>query len=56
MANNKVKNPPEMRKDLLYDDWKRELDIWCDFTDIPKEKQGPDFSFPYGKGTRDCFS
>ena len=41
MAANKVKNPPEMRKDLLYRDWKRELDIWSDFTDLPKTKQGP---------------
>ena len=35
------KNPPEMRDDLLYVDWKRELAIWTDFTDLDKNKQGP---------------
>lgn len=35
------KNPPEMRDDLLYDDWKKELKIWCSFTDLDKKRQGP---------------
>ena len=35
------KNPPEMREDLLYEDWKKELTIWCGFTDLDKKKQGP---------------
>ena len=35
------KNPPEMRDDLLYDDWKKELQIWSMFTDLEKKCQGP---------------
>ena len=35
------KNPPEMRDDLLYDDWKKELQIWCMCTDLEKKRQGP---------------
>ena len=35
------KNPPEMRDGLLYDDWKKELKIWCGFTDLDKKRQGP---------------
>ena len=40
MAVN-YKNPPEMREDLLYADWKTELEIWRSFTDLAKAKQGP---------------
>ena len=40
MAVN-FKNPPEMRDDLLYDDWKKELQIWSMFTDLEKKRQGP---------------
>ena len=40
MAVN-FKNPPEMRDDLLYDDWKKELQIWSMFTDLEKKHQGP---------------
>lgn len=28
------KSPPLMRQDLSYADWKKELDIWSDFTDL----------------------
>ena len=41
MTSRSYKNPPEMRDDLLYTDWKRELSIWEDFTDLEKSKQGP---------------
>lgn len=40
MASNSFKNPPEMRDDLLYDDWKRELSIWENFTDLDNKRQG----------------
>ena len=40
MAAN-FKNPPEMRDDLLYEDWKLELEIWCSFTDLGKKRKGP---------------
>ena len=40
MAVN-YKNPPKMREDLLYADWKTELEIWQSFTDLAKAKQGP---------------
>ena len=35
-----LKFPPLMRGDLAYEDWKKELDIWQDFTDLKKEQQG----------------
>ena len=35
------KNPPEMKEDLLYADWKTKLEIWQSFTDLSKAKQGP---------------
>ena len=33
---------PEFRKNLMpaYSEWKKELKIWCDFTDVNKKKQG----------------
>ena len=40
MATN-FKNLPEMRDDLLYEDWKLELEIWCSFTDLDKKRKGP---------------
>ena len=40
MAAN-FKNPPEMKDDLLYEDWKLELEIWCSFTDLDKKRKGP---------------
>ena len=39
MAGN-YKSPPEMRDGLSYSDWKKELDIWCAFTDLDKKRQG----------------
>ena len=33
------KNPPEMRDGLPYDDWKKELKIWCGFTNLNKKRQ-----------------
>ena len=29
-----------MREGLSYSEWKKELEIWSDFTDLGKEKQG----------------
>ena len=40
MASSSYKNPPEMREDLVYEDWKRELAIWQDFTELEKKRQG----------------
>lgn len=34
------KSPPAMKEDLIYPDWKKELEIWSDFTDLAPEKQG----------------
>ena len=39
MASN-FKAPPAMRDDLPYPEWKKELDIWCRFTDMDKKRQG----------------
>ena len=29
-----------MREGISYSEWKKELEIWSDFTDLGKEKQG----------------
>ena len=34
------KQPPLMRDDLLYAEWKKELDIWDDFTDLDNTRKG----------------
>ena len=39
MSGN-VKQPPLMRDDLSYDGWKKELDIWSDFTDLDANRKG----------------
>lgn len=42
MADSKqnFKSPPVMREGLLYSEWKKELEIWSDFTELPKLRQG----------------
>ena len=35
-----LKTPPVMRDDLSYKDWKSDIEIWSDFTDIEDEKKG----------------
>lgn len=43
MADNKsqgFKSPPTMRNDLPYIEWKQELEIWSDFTDLSAGRQG----------------
>lgn len=32
--------PPVMRDDLTYEDWKSDVEIWSDYSDLEKEKQG----------------
>lgn len=34
------KSPPEMREGLSFEDWKKELSIWCAFTDLDKKRRG----------------
>lgn len=40
MASRSIKSPPVMREDISYEDWKSDIEIWSDFTDLDKEKQG----------------
>ena len=37
---HKYKAPPEMRDGLLYSDWKKEVSIWTNVTDLDAKKQG----------------
>ena len=40
-ANNIIKDfkaPPTLRKDSLYVNWKKEINIWEAFTSVPEEK------------------
>ena len=34
------RQPPAMRDDLPYAEWKKELNIWSDFTDLDEKRQG----------------
>ena len=42
MAGSKhnYKSPPEMNEGLTYSEWKQELEIWSDFTDLEAKRQG----------------
>ena len=44
MAVN-FKNSPELRDDLLFDNWKKDLQIWCMFTDLEKKRLCPAIFF-----------
>ena len=34
-----AKCPPKLDNECNYETWKRDIDIWCEFTDIPVKKQ-----------------
>ena len=34
------KNPPKLRADMLYEDWKKDIKIWKRATELDKKKQG----------------
>lgn len=40
MASKNFKGLPEMRDDLPYEDWRSDVEVWSDFTDMEAEKQG----------------
>lgn len=40
MAGMNSKQPPAMRDGLPYAEWKKELDIWSDFTELDAKRQG----------------
>ena len=37
----KLQQPPLLNKDITYENWKVELEIWESFTDLVDEKKGP---------------
>ena len=39
MADSSDKSPPKLNSDLDYEAWKKDIDIWCLFTTLPKKKQ-----------------
>ena len=41
MASNSNKTPPLLSKAKTYNDWIKLLDIWTEFTELPKKGQGP---------------
>ena len=41
MAEKNFKAPPVLTKDITYNTWKKELEIWKAFTSIDKKKQAP---------------
>ena len=40
-SGSKIQQPPNLTKDITYANWKEEIDIWKDFTDLAAEKKGP---------------
>ena len=40
MSSRNFKSPPVMREDMTYEDWKSDVEIWSDFTDLEPEKKG----------------
>ena len=40
MAGVKAQGPPSL-KDVTYSNWKTEISIWSDFTELADEKKGP---------------
>ncbi|KAK3875453.1 hypothetical protein Pcinc_019665 [Petrolisthes cinctipes] len=34
-----TKWPPKLESDSSYENWKKDIDIWCELTDLPKKKQ-----------------
>ena len=39
------KHPPEMSEDMSYEDYKKEIRMWSEFTELPPEKIGPAIYF-----------
>ena len=39
MSSRNFKSPPVMREDMTYEDWKSDVEIWSDFTDLEPEKK-----------------
>ena len=39
MASCSTKWPPKLENDSVYENWKKDIGIWCELTDLPKKKQ-----------------
>ena len=35
-----LKSPPLMGENISYPEWKTEIELWSDITELPKSKQG----------------
>ena len=56
MATSKqgfLKTPPAMKDDVPYPEWKKEIELWSDITELPKEKQGGALYFVLQGDARD---
>ena len=40
-SSSKIQQPPNLTKDITYANWKEEINIWKDFTELADEKKGP---------------
>ena len=40
IMSSSYKNPPKLRADMLYEDWKKDVNIWKRATELDKKKQG----------------
>ena len=52
--SSRFKAPPAMRDDLPYPEWKKELNIWCRFTDMAKQRQAGALFLTLTGKTRDA--
>jgi hypothetical protein len=39
MASCSTKWPPKLENDAAYENWKKDIEIWCDLSELPKTKQ-----------------
>ena len=48
-----LKTPPFMSDDMSYQEWKSEVELWCEITDVPANKQGGSLFFTLQGDARD---
>ena len=39
MASSSIKVPPKLENEDAYENWKKDINIWCELTDIDAEKR-----------------
>lgn len=50
-----TKQPSIFQSENLYIEWEQNVQIWSMFTDLPKEKQGPEIFLTLSTNICECF-